>query len=192
MADGPRTILAIQEAGMASQSLPLYRGLPDSPKGWGEPDGHGKRPSMRLCDYVVLSLLLIMISLPLIPSLVIRLWARQRYAEISNPFRELDQKTQIGPRLKWNREVTSTSGETITFRVTSQGPFRVTVVTDKGYKAVQGGSRKTLNQEDVLLTIYSKGSTYEGWVMLPPGSSWFIIENQTDKNVELHLQRLVQ
>jgi hypothetical protein len=100
----------------------------------------------------------------------------------------LDQKKQIGPRLEWNREVTSKSGGTISFRVTSQGPFGVTVVTDKGYKAVQGSNRKALNKEDVLLTADSKESTYEGNVTLPPGSSWFIIENQSAKNAELHLQ----
>lgn len=175
---------------MATQSLPLHRGLPDSPKGWGEPDGHGNKPSIRLRDYVVLSLLLLMISLLLIPSLVVRLRARQRSAESSNPFRELDQKKQIGPWLEWNREVTSKNGGTINFRVTSQGPCRVTVVTDEGYKAVQGGNRKTFNKEDVLLATDSKESMYEGWVTLSPGSSWFIIENQTAKNVELHLQSL--
>jgi hypothetical protein len=49
----------------------------------------------------------------------------------------LDQKKEIGPHLEWNREVTSKSGGTITFRVDSQGPFGVTVVNDKGYKAIQ-------------------------------------------------------
>jgi len=99
----------------------------------------------------------------------------------------LDQKKEIGPRLEWSREITSKSGGTIRFRVTSQGPFGLTVVTDKGYKAIQG-DRKALSKEDVLLTTDSKASTYEGNVALPPGSSWFIIENQTDGNAELRLQ----
>jgi hypothetical protein len=100
----------------------------------------------------------------------------------------LDQKKEIGPRLEWNREVASKIGGTISFRVTSQGPFAVTVVTDKGYKAMQGGNRKAFSKEDVLMTADSKELTYEGKVTLPPGSSWFIIENQTDKSAELHLQ----
>jgi hypothetical protein len=100
----------------------------------------------------------------------------------------LDQKKEIGSHLEWNREVTSKSGGTITFRVESQGPFGVTVVNDKGYKAIQGNKSKGFSKEDVLLTADSKESTYEGKVTLPPGSSWFIIENGTNKNAELHLQ----
>src|SRR5437016_1166319 len=45
----------------------------------------------------------------------------------------LDQKKEVGPHLEWNREVTSRSGGTFNFRVTSQGPFSVTIITDKGY-----------------------------------------------------------
>jgi hypothetical protein len=67
-------------------------------------------------------------------------------------------------------------------------PFGVTVVTDKGYKAVQSGDRKALKKEDILLTEDSKDPALEGKVTLPAGSSWFIIENRTDKKVEIHLQ----
>jgi hypothetical protein len=100
----------------------------------------------------------------------------------------LDQKKEIGPRLEWNREITSKSGGTFTYRVTSQGPFAVTLINEKAYKALMGGNRKAFNKEDVLLTIDCKESTFEGKATIPAGSSWFIIENQTDKNVEMHLQ----
>jgi hypothetical protein len=62
------------------------------------------------------------------------------------------------------------------------------VVTEKGYKAVQGGNRNALSKEDVLFTTDSKESTYEGKVTLPPGSVWFILENQMDKYAEIRLQ----
>jgi hypothetical protein len=100
----------------------------------------------------------------------------------------LDQKKEIGSHLEWNREVTSKSGGTITFRVDSQGPFGVTVVNDKGYKALQADKKKAFSKEDVLLTADSKEPSYDGKVTLPPGSSWFIIENRMDKNAEIHLQ----
>jgi hypothetical protein len=54
----------------------------------------------------------------------------------------LDEKKQVPAHLEWNREVTSRTGGTITFRVTSQGPFAVTVVTGKGYQALQGGRQE--------------------------------------------------
>jgi hypothetical protein len=100
----------------------------------------------------------------------------------------LDEKKEVGPRLEWNREVTARSGGTISFRVTSQGPFAITVVTEKGYKALQGGDKKAFDKRDILLTVDSKEPSQEGKVTLPAGSSYFIIENQTDKKVELHLQ----
>ncbi len=100
----------------------------------------------------------------------------------------LDQKKEVGPKLEWAREVTAKKEGTITFRVTSQGPFGVTVVTDKGYKALQGADRKALKKEDILLTEDSKEPTLEGKVTLPAGSSWFIIENRTDKKAEIQLQ----
>jgi hypothetical protein len=100
----------------------------------------------------------------------------------------LDQKKEVPPRKEWTREVVSRGGGTFTFRVASQGPFAVTVITDKGYKALQGGDRNPVAKEDVLLTVDSKEPTLEKSITVPAGSSWFIIENQTDKNVEIHLQ----
>jgi hypothetical protein len=79
---------------MDTQSLPRYCGLPDSPKGWGEPDGHGKRPSMRLRDYVVLSLIL-MIVFPISPSLVVRFLACRWDAEILQTVRDRQMEMEI-------------------------------------------------------------------------------------------------
>src|SRR5262249_7872592 len=85
--DSPQSILSIQEAAMEIQLLPRYRGLPDSGKGWWEPDGHGKKPSMRLRDYVVLSLIVI-ISFPILRGLVLQLRTCYRDAENMNSARE--------------------------------------------------------------------------------------------------------
>jgi hypothetical protein len=98
----------------------------------------------------------------------------------------LDQKKEVPPRKEWTREVTTRNGGPFTFRISSQGPFAVTVITDKGYKALQG--KQKVRKEDVLLTLDSKEPTLEGSVTVPAGSSWFIIENQTDKDAEIHLQ----
>jgi hypothetical protein len=100
----------------------------------------------------------------------------------------LNEKKELEPRQEWNREVISRSGGTISFRVASQGPFAVTVVTAKGYQALKGDDPKALDKADVLLTVDSKGPTHEGKVTLPAGSSYFIIENQADKKAEVHLQ----
>jgi hypothetical protein len=48
--------------------------------------------------------------------------------------------------------------------------------------------RKEWTREDVLLTVDCKEPTFERSVTVPSGSSWFIIENQTDKSDEVHLQ----
>jgi hypothetical protein len=98
----------------------------------------------------------------------------------------LDAKKQVPSRREWNKEVVSRRGGAISFRVTSQGPFAVTVVTDRGRKALLGGGK--MMREDGLFTIDSKAPTFEGKVMLPPGSSWFIIENQANQTVEIRLE----
>jgi hypothetical protein len=90
--------------------------------------------------------------------------------------------------MEWSREIMAPYAATITFRVTSQGPFRVTVVTERAYKAAVAKNREKLDKEDILLAIDSKNTTYDGKVTLPAGSSWFIIENQTDKPAKIRLQ----
>jgi hypothetical protein len=100
----------------------------------------------------------------------------------------LDQTKTIPSRLEWNREVTARRGGTITFRVTSQGPFAVTVVTDQGYKAMKAGNRAAFNKQDVLLTVDAPGPTLERSVTLPPGSSWFIIENRSNQTAQIRLE----
>lgn len=104
----------------------------------------------------------------------------------------LDQKKQVPPRKEWTREVTSRSGGTFSFRIASQGPFAVTVVTDKGFKALQNGVGNGPAKEDILLTVDSKEPVLEKSLAVQPGSTWFIIENQTDKNVEIQLQCFAQ
>jgi hypothetical protein len=101
----------------------------------------------------------------------------------------LDQKKTVPPRREWVREVLSRKGGSFNFKVSSQGAIGVTIVTDKGYKVIIGGDKKSLNMvEDVLLTVDSKDGVFEGRVTVPAGSSHFIIENQTDNEVEIHLQ----
>ena len=85
---------------MSIQALPQYRGLPDSLRGRGEPDGHGKRPSLCLRDHMVLSLC-ILVCLPTILGLVIRLWDCHRYVEALNSAREsqMEQERRLSLRL---------------------------------------------------------------------------------------------
>jgi hypothetical protein len=72
---------------MEIQSLPQYRGLPDSLKGWGEPDEQGNMPTMRLRDYVILSLI-ISIWFPINLCLVVRCWVYHGNPEVMNFVRE--------------------------------------------------------------------------------------------------------
>jgi hypothetical protein len=100
----------------------------------------------------------------------------------------LDQQKEIPPRLEWNREVVSRKGGTIAFRVTSEGPFSVTVLPAHAYQALMRKDQGALRKEDVLLMVESPGPALESEVTIPPGSSYFIIENRTDKAVRMHLQ----
>jgi hypothetical protein len=103
-----------------------------------------------------------------------------------SPF--LKQSRRTPPRLEWNREVQSQRGGTISFVISSQGPFAVTVITGKGYDALRRRDREAFSKSDVLLTLDVDDSPYEGKVSIPPGSSWFIIENRSDEEVVLSLE----
>ncbi len=100
----------------------------------------------------------------------------------------LDERKTVGPKLEWNREVKSQTGGAFTFRIISQGPFSVTIVTERGYRALQSGNQAAFKKEDMLLTFDSKQPQVERSITVPPGSSWFIIENQLDRSAEIHLQ----
>jgi len=64
---------------MEIHTLPRYRGIPDSPRAWGEPDERGKVPSMHLRDYVVLAFL-VALSAPLFVCVVFDAWVNHRRA----------------------------------------------------------------------------------------------------------------
>jgi len=90
--------------------------------------------------------------------------------------------------MEWSREIVSRRGGSFAFRVRSQGPIGVTIVTDRGYKTAMTRDEKSFKKDDVILTVDSKDGLFEGTATVTAGSSWFIIENQTDKEVEIHLQ----
>lgn len=98
----------------------------------------------------------------------------------------LDQEKEIPSRLEWTREVASRRGGAISFRVTSQGPFGVTVISGRGFQALQAGGRGS--KEDLLLVADPQSTSYEGRVTLPPGSSYIILENRAAQAVRFRLQ----
>lgn len=100
----------------------------------------------------------------------------------------LNETKQIGPRQEWVREVVSPDGGDFTFEVTSKGPFAVRVMTEKGNPASKANEKTSVGGGSILLTIRSQGPTHEGRVSLPAGSSSFIIENLTDKTVDIQLR----
>src|SRR5262249_24951190 len=95
---------------------------------------------------------------------------------------------EVPTKLEWNREIVSKRGGNVRFRIESQGPFSVMVVTGEGYKAVMSGNGSGFKKTDVLLNQISEESTFESTVLTPPGSSYFIIENRAGKPVKMHLQ----
>ena len=100
----------------------------------------------------------------------------------------LDAKKETPARLEWNREIVSKRGGNIAFRVTSQGPFTVTVIKGESWKALQRKDKTGVKKEDVFLMKDSNDPTYEGKVTLPAGSVYFILDNRSEKKVEFHLQ----
>jgi predicted Zn finger-like uncharacterized protein len=98
----------------------------------------------------------------------------------------LDERKTLQPGTEWSREVTSQFGGALPFRISSQGPFSLTVVNKRGYDAAR--SKAAIDKNDVLLTADSKGTEYEDRVTLPGGRSYFIIANKSTNAAEIHLE----
>jgi hypothetical protein len=100
----------------------------------------------------------------------------------------VDEKKEVPAGLEWNKQVGSRNGGAIKFRVDSHGPFGVTVVTGEAHKAMMAGEKRPMTKADVMLIADAEGPTYEGKVTIPPGFSYIILENRSNKPVEFHLQ----
>jgi hypothetical protein len=104
----------------------------------------------------------------------------------------LDQTKEVAANLDWAQEVIARRSGAYNFRVESDGKFAVTVVTDKGFKSLQSGQQKTLAKSEVVLSLDSKEQSVEGSVNVVAGSTWFIIQNLTNKPARMHLQCIRQ
>jgi hypothetical protein len=80
------------------------------------------------------------------------------------------------------------SGGKITFKIDSQGPISVIFIKENGYKALLTRNADALQKTDIILNVPSAPSPYEKTVTAPAGSSWFIIQNLSDKSVEMRLR----
>jgi hypothetical protein len=101
----------------------------------------------------------------------------------------LDMKRKVPPMLEWNQDVISQkSNATMSFRVESQGPFSVIVITGDAHQKLMAGNDKALAKSDMLFDANSEGPTFEGKVTVPAGSVFFIIGNRDKNEVEFHLQ----
>jgi hypothetical protein len=100
----------------------------------------------------------------------------------------LDQTKNVAAGIEWNRQVVARRGGQIRFHITSQGPFSVTIVTDTAYQALQRSDEKALSKQDLLFMRDSEGNEMDAQATLPEGTSWFIIGNKSDQQVDFRLQ----
>jgi hypothetical protein len=106
----------------------------------------------------------------------------------SEPAAFVDQKKQVPPGREWHREVRTDKAGRVTFRISSHGPLGVTVVADRSFKAMAAGKREAVRPEDLVFAIDTPGPTYTSVIRLPAGSSWFMIENRSDRTAEIRLE----
>jgi hypothetical protein len=100
----------------------------------------------------------------------------------------IDEKFVVKPSDMWHREIKAPRAGTIRFRVEAKTPFFVYVVTNHGHEVLNGANPNSIKQEDLLFKQNSDGHTMEDRVSLPPGSSWFLIESASNKEMEVHLE----
>jgi hypothetical protein len=100
----------------------------------------------------------------------------------------LKQTKSVPPRLEWNREVVAKNDGLIRFVVKSPERFAVTLVTGQAYNDMVAGKKKRLTREDVLHTSDCRPPSFEKTLKLAKGNYYFILENQSDKKVDIHLE----
>jgi len=104
----------------------------------------------------------------------------------ARPF--MDKRKTVPAGLEWNVGIIARKSGPISYRITSQGPISILLVAERSYRALQGKNQEGIHKEDLLVDIVSPVPTYEGRVTLPPGRFYFIIENQSRMQVEMHLE----
>jgi hypothetical protein len=100
----------------------------------------------------------------------------------------LDAQYNLHVGEQWGKEIKSATGGTISFRVTSQGPFSVTVVNEKAFKAFMAKQKGGYKKNDLFLVADSSAPEYRDYVTLPAGTSYFIIRNNANKFVRVRLE----
>ena len=100
----------------------------------------------------------------------------------------LDQKKTLKPAQEWNREVVCKTSGTMRFKVTSEGPFSVSVLSEKAYKALLKRDMDTFKKEGFVFTVDSKEKVLERSLQLKAGSYWFIVRNNLKQEAEVRLE----
>lgn len=100
----------------------------------------------------------------------------------------VDESKDVPSELEWGRQIFSRNGGLIHFTVESEGPFSVTLLTDRGYQAARKHDRSAAAPADLLFTRDSDGEPVEQEVSVPQGSSWFVILNRAEQTVRISLQ----
>jgi hypothetical protein len=100
----------------------------------------------------------------------------------------LKQTKTVPPRLEWSREIVANTNGLFRFVVKSPEPFGVTLITGEAYKDLVAGKKKRLSKEDVLHTSDCRPPSFEKTLMLKRGNYYFILENQSDKKVDIRLE----
>lgn len=118
-------------------------------------------------------------------AILLLLWTPALKAE---PKSFLDQTKEVIPQQEWNREIVTKGGGKFTFKIESEGPVSVIFISGKGYQALLARNADAIERSDLILNVPSTTSPYEKTVTAPPGSSWFIIENLSDKTVKMRLR----
>lgn len=102
-----------------------------------------------------------------------------------DPF--LDETKHVPSKLEWSREIVSKKGGDILLKVDSQGPVSIILITGSAYEGAKAGSLKKIDKADMLVNIASVPTPFVTTVTIPPGSSWFIIQNLSPEPVDMRL-----
>jgi pimeloyl-ACP methyl ester carboxylesterase len=100
----------------------------------------------------------------------------------------VDQTQNTAAGIPWSKDIVLDHATEVGFQVISQGRFAVTIVSDKGYHALEQADEKAMSKQDVVYRSDSQGKEMKGKVSLPAGTWWFMIENRSEDAVDFQLK----
>ena len=106
---------------------------------------------------------------------------------LEGPKAAIDETKTVPAGAEWNRQIIAKNEGVMTYGVETPAKFSLTLITDKGFKAVQARKEAGIAKSDVLFTKDFDPPSHILRSSVPAGSYWLMIRNNSDTAQQVRL-----